>query len=455
MLTKISEGLSEEIERKTGVKTIDVSELESYVDSLENPSDGFPFAFLNLCLSPTFAESDYQDAAMPTGCRSAFGLDRIPLFVGYTINVFGGSAEEADKAAEAIRRAFPSGTPITLSAGKNGLTVSTFFEITQGRQLPEKKDNFFMVCFTNYSKPATIMPATYSNSALDVSLEDHNRLNELLAIYYYYMTLLDMDAPAIIKYNYPKLFETKRSGLFGKKLGDMATSGLSKGLQGLGKAMSEIAGADVGDALQGIANSLSDDVIKKLAQDYQAGNLRRKDFEDAFRVGVILVPDLYDRTMRREDLSTILAAINSAIAEVEQRANAIADSIGIARNENAEGAIMPRSKQAAQIYLTTLISSADNTMYDALSAYKEQAANNNNSGAGLGSVFSMDGDGFATRAAIIGTVVSSAIASGGRGGATRPEKRDLLGSAGCQRNDPRVKYCLACPIAEGCTRSGM
>lgn len=191
-----------------------------------------------------------------------------------------------------------------------------------------------------------------------------------------------------------------------------------------------------------------------IVRDFQAGNLSREDFETYFSEVLPVLPDLYDRAIKHEPVEVTLAEAQAILAEIENRAETVANSLGIEENPANNECYRPRSLEAACVYLQTFGGDLDATMSDALEAYHGQAAQQASyfhSGEDLAKTIFTTGITAIGTAALTGFLGGTAPSSGSRAHTT--DKPDLLGSAGCAIAQGKSASCnMTCNLYMKCAR---
>lgn len=158
--------------------------------------------------------------------------------------------------------------------------------------------------------------------------------------------------------------------------------------------------------------------------------------------------------MKHEPVEVTLAEAQAILAEIQDRAETVANSLGIEENPADNEHYRPRSLEAACVYLQALGGDLNATMSDALEAYQGQAAQQASyfhTGEDLAKTIFTTGITAIGAAALTGFLGGAASSSGSRARTT--DKPDLLGSAGCDISKGKSSFCSpGCNLYFECAR---
>lgn len=371
MIQDLTEALAKDISDRTGIGATAASSMGELLENVETNFDNLPMVQLLPImipfLEPIAYEAHYADG---TTKQMPYDIDHIPVEISVLTFALGKTEEDTESLASTIRTSYTDTSDagiLTIPVDSGGTFVTGKYSVKQLRSAPAEYGAFFG---TLINPTAGIkVPIPYPENDLHASLSDREAISNLLIAYYYYMHILESGVPERISNKYSKLFEEK---------GGFAKSKLAGGKKALFKKLRE--NEAVASALDSnIAQTFTGETISNLADDFRAGHMDKGEFDAYFSNVIAVIPDLYDRAMRREAVETTLAEATARVAELQKRASTIADSLGIEESSGENSYYKPRSSEAAAIYIQTLGTDQDATLQDAFAAYRaladEKAAN--------------------------------------------------------------------------------
>lgn len=338
MNPNIAELLAEDISNRIGVQSQAYQNIHEALQRIEDGMDKPPCAELVYSMS-TFLDPVTYEARLADGTvkQVPYDIDHIPTELTVEISVFAQTPQDTESLASSIRNTYSGNTDagvFLLPIDDGTAHVAARYCADQIRSSVSGGDDISW----SIINPADgiKMPMPYPYDDLGASLNDRAAILRLFITYFFYMHILTCDVPGRITNEYAKLFaapnkiEGAKKGLFNKLRENQFASNILD---------------------SGIAQKLTGESITKLSDALQAGTLDKDEFDTYFGTVLPVVPDLYDRAMRYEPADAILAIVNAKISEVEQRAETIANSLGIERNPEGDEYYRPRSFDAAALYL--------------------------------------------------------------------------------------------------------
>lgn len=461
MISTLVETLAQNIAEKTGIRTVASSNTIEALGRVDRNEEDLPVIFLDTAITP-FLEPNTYEAHYSNGTskQAYYDLDHIPVEVSAILTVIAPTAQEVEDIAFTIRDVYNKNSDAGITMfpiSEGGTSVATRFIVKQLRT-PVNEHGSFASTFIERADDGLKVPMAYPYADLRASLSDRDAVNRLLITYFFYLTLLESNIPSKLASEYAKLFaqkndennEKKRGkGFLNKGKGKLADSKRSL----FNKLRENELAANVLDS--NIAQSFTGENMGNIVRDFQAGNLSREEFETYFSEILPVLPDLYDRAMNREPVEMTLAEAQAMLAEIENRAETVANSLGIEENPADNERYRPRSLEAACVYLQTLGGDLDATMSDALEAYHghaEQQASYFHSGEDLAKTLFAAGAVAVGSAAITGLLGGAASSTGSR--ARKTDRPDLLGSAGCALSKGKRCSHFDCNLYYECARGG-
>lgn len=434
-----AEALAKDITAKIGVRTYVLTDTDDATAGAEDGDGSLPVvqiaSRISSCQDPFTFEACHDDGVFT---QERYGIDRIPIDYEFAFIIMGASEEEVEDIAAALRTTYSTDSPrskFLVPINETGTSRVAQCVVKQLRTPVEKDNERFMTMIMPAENSYISIPFPYPPVSLRSSLSDRDAMMKLLFAFQYYVVLLETDIPDVIAKWYPKLFEVKKGKIAGAK----------KSL--FGKLRETGVASKVLD--NNIVQGLSGENIGKLADAVAAGTLTEEQFEEFFRLPMIIVPDLYERVLHHEPAESVLADANATIAEMQRRADEIANSLGIEEQSTSTEHYKPRSSEGAEVYIAAMAQSENMAMPNAIEAYKSAAAE---------SKAKQDALAGAIAAGVIGTVVGgigAAIAGGASSGSSSREtgKVDLLGSAGCAKTKGGANGCYNCNLRSECSRA--
>ena len=378
MISNLVELLGQNISDKTGINTVVAPDLTETLERIaENKAEQATIYLASTAtpfLEPKTYETHYADGTIKQTC---YDLDHIPTEVSVILCVIAPTAQEVEDIAFTIRDTYTknSDAGIIMLPLEDGTSATARFSAKQIRTAVEEFDS----CAVTLIEQAggLKVPMAYPFADLRASLSDRSAVTRLLITYFFYLTILESDIPNKLTSEYAKLFVQKSSGDNGKERG--------KGLLGKGKNKladskrslfgklreNELA-ASVLDS--GFAQSLTGEGIGNFIRDFQAGTLSKEDFEAHFSDVLSVLPDLYNRAMKREPVEITIAEAQAVLTEIDNRAEAIANSLGIEENPEGDEYYKPRSLEAAAAYINVYNGDLNLSAQDLFRAYKAACA---------------------------------------------------------------------------------
>lgn len=460
MISNLVDLLAQNIAEKTGIRTVAASNIIEALGRVDRNEEELPVIFLDYTTTPFLEPNTYEVCCMNGAVDQAYyDLDHIPVEISPILCVIASTAQEVEDIAFAIRDAYNKNSDtgiIMLSVDEGGVSIATRFNVKQLRT-PVDEHPSCASTFIERADDGLKVPMAYPYADLRASLSDRGAVTRLLITYFFYLTILESNIPNKLTSEYAKLFVQKNSGDNGK---ERKKGFLSKGKDKLAGSKQSLfnklreneLAASVLDS--NIAQSFTGENMGNIVRDFQAGNLSREDFETYFSEVLPVLPDLYDRAIKHEPVEVTLAEAQAILAEIENRAETVANSLGIEENPADNECYRPRSLEAACVYLQTFGGDLDATMSDALEAYHGQAAQQASyfhSGEDLAKTIFTTGITAIGAAALTGFLGGTASSSGSRAHTT--DKPDLLGSAGCAIAQGKSASCnMTCNLYMKCAR---
>lgn len=342
MTPNLNELLAQDITNRIGISAHASSNVPELLQKVEEGISEPPRADLTSIatpfLEPLTFEAHYADG---TTKQVPYDIDHIPTEVTVATLVIGSTLQETEDIAFNIRNTYSGNTDagiLMFPIDDAGTCAAARYTAKQLRT-PVTERSSFAFTLIDPAEDGIKVPIPYPRDDLRASLYDRSAITRLFVVYFYYMFILENDAPGRIANEYSKLFATK-----GK------AGGSKRGL--FNKLRENQFAANILDSA--VAQKFTGENIKKLADDLQAGCLNEDEFNTYFSTVLPLVPDLYDRAVRHESAETVLAAANVKLGELQGRANAIANSLGIEENPGEDVRYKPRSLEAAEVYIQAL-----------------------------------------------------------------------------------------------------
>lgn len=438
MAPNLTEILANDLASRTGIKAAAASSLSEALDNIRPSLDSLPMVQLFSATVPFLEPLTYEaHTSNGTTKQVPYDIDHIPAEITVVTCALGKTSEEVEDLASAIRSTYTDTADagiLNIPVDSDGTFVTGKYGVKQLRSAPAEYEAFFGT-FINPTAGIKV-PIPYLEEDLNASFSDRDATIRLLLAYYYYMYILESRISTWISNGYSALFKEKGGLVKGK---------LAGGKKALFKKLRE--NEAIASALDSnIAQNFTGETIGNLADDFRAGRMDRDEFETYFSRILPIIPDLYDRAMRHEPVDTVLAEATAKEAELQRRANAIADSLGIEENTGESIHYTPRSFEAATIYVQTLGIDQDATMQDALAAYRMAAGEKEvNAQARQDSLNNM----------VMGAFTAATAANIAGKAEKRRESRqkpDLLGSAGCEKNKGTIGGCSICALRSDCAR---
>lgn len=448
MITNIIEILTEDIVKRIGVPARPEYNAEEAVQKIGEDLDSLPridlYPIARPLLEPLTFEAHYADGTIK---QTPYDIDHIPVEVSVAPMVIASTLQETEDIAFNLRTTYSGNTDagaLMFPIDNNGTCAFARYKVKQVRT-PVTEVSSFAATLIDPTEDGIKVPIPYPHDDLRASLSDHPAITRLFISYFYYMYILENDALEKIINDYSKLFTTKAKA-----------AGSKRGL--FNKLRENQLAANLLDST--VAQKLTGENIKKLADDLQAGCLNEDEFNAYFRTVIPIVPDLYERALRREPAESVLSAANVKLGEVRGRSDAIANSLGIEENPGDDVRYKPRSFEAAAAYIQALGELDDEaSAEDVVEAYKQQlveqvAAEQVQQNAlqeQIGNILTAKLEGKSAIGAALGLGLgASAVAGSGRS-ARKNDKPDLIGSAGCARSKGAIT-CIGCPLVSDCAR---
>lgn len=449
MITNIIEILTEDIVKRIGVPARPEYNAEEAVQKIGEDLDSLPridlYPIARPLLEPLTFEAHYADGTIK---QTPYDIDHIPVEVSVAPMVIASTLQETEDIAFNLRTTYSGNTDagaLMFPIDNNGTCAFACYKVKQVRT-PVTEVSSFAATLIDPTEDGIKVPIPYPHDDLRASLSDHPAITRLFISYFYYMYILENDALERIINDYSKLFTTKAKA-----------TGSKRGL--FNKLRENQFAANLLDST--VAQKLTGENIKKLADDLQAGCLNEDEFNAYFRTVIPIVPDLYERALRREPAESVLSAANVKLGEVRGRADAIANSLGIEENPGDDVRYKPRSFEAAAAYIQALgLLDDEGSAEDVIEAYKrqlvEQVAAEQVQQNAMQDMFSniltakLEGKSAIGAALGLG-LGASAVAGSGRS-ARKNDKPDLLGSAGCEKNKGTIGACSLCALRSDCAR---
>lgn len=337
----IAELLAQDISNRIGVRAHASQNFEEALQNVKNGLDSLPCAEL-VSTTTAFVEPSFFEVHLADGTveQRHYDIDHIPIESIVGVSVFTKTAQDTDDLAHSIQSMYAGSTDAgVLMLPIDGGSAHAAVRYRADQLRPSVKEGEGISWTIINSADGIKAPMPYPQDDLRASLSDRTAIARLFIAYFYYMYILSCDVPGKIAKDYSKLFaaptkasETKK-GLFNKLRENQFTSSILD---------------------SGVAQKLTGENITKLTDAIQAGTLDKTEFDAFFDVVLPVVPDLYERAMRHESADAVLAAANAKLGEVQQRAEAIANSLGIEQNPAGNENYQPRSLEAAAIYIKAL-----------------------------------------------------------------------------------------------------
>lgn len=379
MISKLVELLGQNISDKTGIRTVVAPDLTETLERLAENKDEQATIYLASTatpfLEPKTYEAHYADGVIK---HAYYDLDHIPTEVSIILCVIAPTAQEVEDIAFTIRDTYMKNADagmLMFPINEDGTCAAVHFSAKQLRTPVEE----FESCATTLIEQADGLkvPMTYPYADLRASLSDRSAVTRLLITYFFYLTILESNIPNRLTSEYARLFVQKNSGDNGKERG--------KGFLGKGKSKladskrslfsklreNELA-ASVLDS--GFAQSFTGEGIGNFVRDFQTGTLSKEDFEAYFNDILFVLPDLYDRAVKHEPVEVTLAEAQAVLTEIDNRAEAIANSLGIEENPEGDEYYKPRSLEAAAAYINVYNGDLNLSAQDLFRAYKAACA---------------------------------------------------------------------------------
>lgn len=378
MISNLVELLGQNISDRTGIKTVVAPDLTETLERIaENKAEQAIIYLASTTtpfLEPKTYEARYADGTIK---QAYYDLDHIPAEVSVILCLIAPTAQEVEDIAFTIRDTYTknSDAGIVMLPLEDGTSATARFSAKQIRTAVEEFDSCAVTLIEQVD--GLKVPMAYPYADLRASLSDRNAVTRLLITYFFYLTMLEGNILNKLTSEYAKLFMQKSNGDNGKERG--------KGFLGKGKNKladskrslfsklreNELA-ASVLDS--SFAQSLTGEGIGNFVHDFQSGTLSREDFEAHFSDVLSVLPDLYDRAMKREPVEVTLAETQAVLAEVETRAETVANSLGIEENPEGDEYYKPRSLEAAAAYINVYNGDLNLSAQDLFRAYKAACA---------------------------------------------------------------------------------
>lgn len=365
MNSNVTELLAEDISNRIGIPAQATQDIDEALQHSEEGLGDLPRAELVSTMSSDLETLTYEERSANGSIKQApYDIDHIPTETKVATLIIAQTVQDTEDLAHTIRSTYSGNTDagvLMLPIDENGTVAVTRYTAKQLRKPVTDRSS----CAWTAIEPADgiAAPIPYPHTDLRASLDDRAAISRLLVTYFYYMSILESGVPKIISNEYSKLFAAP------SKIGEA-----KKGL--FNKLRENQFTANILDS--GVAQKFSGETMSKLVDDLQAGKLNKGEFDAYFSAVIPVVPDLYDRALRREPADSVLAIATSTLDEVRQRAEDIANSLGIDENPEGDEHYKPRSLEAAEIYVRALDLDMRATAQDVIETYRayaeEQAA---------------------------------------------------------------------------------
>lgn len=380
MIPEAVDMIKEDIADKTGANTTVTAVSDELYKPLVDESISLPLiqvipSIVTSFTSPRFYEAHHADGSIT---QEAYDMDRIPAGITIALCVAGSDIHQTEDLAFSIRSIYGNDADtntLMYPLDEEGSYANVHYVVSQVRsQIQEIKH----CAITVISPEDTVkVPMPYPAADLRASLSDREALSRLLATYSYYMSILESDVLTKLANDYPRLFAQPE-----KAVTSILKEGKNSAKKGLFSSLRKTLPGVILDATGALdahdAKSAANESLRVFVSDFQSGAMSKDAFEAYFAVVLPVVPDLYERVLRCEDPAVMMACAQSNLAEIQRRADAIADSLGIEENPGEDEYYKPRSLQAATAYVKAFESGAygdeEFSMFDINKAYKEVTA---------------------------------------------------------------------------------
>ena len=190
MLEEIALQIAEKITDRTGISAFTADRIDEVLAHYRKNGGPRFFAIVYAAVTPSELQNNMDE--LPAGCQES-EIDIISLDVRIAIKTYAKSIEEVDDIANTIRSTFSPSITFEIPNPLDGSPLSHEIYLSETRQVPQlESSGLYSVDLTSDPRNETIIiDIPYKESNKIVSLADHFELNEILAIYSYYMRLLN------------------------------------------------------------------------------------------------------------------------------------------------------------------------------------------------------------------------------------------------------------------------